>query len=388
MEEQQLCDFFNENQSVFSFPVKVTKGCSIHETLNQRFEGFLNALKQMPELSPCVDIAKKQITLIKLAYQNYYSGDIAAALRKMRTIINEIEKLSPYLMCNLEDLYIDSESKDWFRARKADRHPLTKADMRHIPASMRGKASNFRYSINGIPCLYIANSIYACWEELDRPCLEDFWVNRYLPIKSIKILNLSTTPDEIVNAHMSLKKVANKSLPFDEAVKGYMYVFALQCACSIVVEEENRASREEYVIPQLLMMQIAKHGIEGIMYFSTKFSMGSQVGASWISKNIAIPAFDLYDKEYSDKIKGMFAMSEPINVGLFKSQLIPRRYIPSEESPNLARTNAKIFVNNIVSIYRETMFYDCECELWQDYYWTGEDKQYYEAKPLIRRYDY
>lgn len=67
------------------------------------------------------------------------------------------------------------------------------------------------------------------------------------------------------------------------------------------------------------MCMIKQFGIDGIMYFTVR-DRGSFVShLSWISKNIAIPAFDSINEAYSKKIDQMFMMSEPLCFEDFKN---------------------------------------------------------------------
>jgi hypothetical protein len=55
---------------------------------------------------------------------------------------------------------------------------FTKGDLFHIPFQLRHKVTRQRYSIPGLPCLYLGGSLYICWEELRRPSFESIHVVR------------------------------------------------------------------------------------------------------------------------------------------------------------------------------------------------------------------
>lgn len=63
--------------------------------------------------------------------------------------------------------------------------------MLHLPFPMRGKTGNYRFSIPGIPSLYLGNSSYACWLELGRPAEYKFNVSPVVLDGSQKIFNLA-----------------------------------------------------------------------------------------------------------------------------------------------------------------------------------------------------
>src|SRR5205823_638449 len=59
----------------------------------------------------------------------------------------------------------------------AGRHQL--GDLFHIPFNSRHLITNQRYSFPGLPCLYLGQSLYVCWEELGRPDLNGVVISRF-----------------------------------------------------------------------------------------------------------------------------------------------------------------------------------------------------------------
>ena len=56
-----------------------------------------------------------------------------------------------------------------YKARVAESNYLFSQDeMFHIPYEKRNKIGNQRFSVSGLPCLYLGSSSYICWEELGR----------------------------------------------------------------------------------------------------------------------------------------------------------------------------------------------------------------------------
>lgn len=68
--------------------------------------------------------------------------------------------------------------------------PLPANQFFHIPFELRGKVKTQRYSIPGFPSLYIGTTAYVCWEELDRPNINDFQIVRLENIESIESIYL------------------------------------------------------------------------------------------------------------------------------------------------------------------------------------------------------
>jgi hypothetical protein len=249
--------------------------------------------------------------------------------------------------------------------------------MYHISYSNRAKIKNQRYSINGIPCLYLGKSIYACWEELKRPSLDSLWVSRYEPsdIMDMSILNLSVTAGDIINNYV----INEKLFPYNACIDSFFSAWILQSTCSVVVDDNgNRTFREEYVIPQLLMQNIKDEGLGGILYFSNQLNNAYSSGASWILKNLAVPAFDFKDCDngYSNKILDDFRISYPLNVGMYERNVLGQRpkIIPSKT--NLARTSAPLNISGAYNTcYSNTPFYRCEIELTRSLYYDDANNE-------------
>lgn len=62
--------------------------------------------------------------------------------------------------------------------------------MFHIPITMRRQVGTERYSIPGYPCLYLGNSIYVCWEEMNRPLMSSCWVSRLKNTEELELEEL------------------------------------------------------------------------------------------------------------------------------------------------------------------------------------------------------
>lgn len=283
-----------------TLPITTNSGKEVFKELNRKWNTFLSLLHSEKKLESCIEPAQFSIDKINKAKNLYYSGNFGQASECMYEVICHLQTCGcNHLISDLDSLYIDDEAKHWFRARKGTLFPFDKEDMKHVPVDKREIIGSNRYSFNGIPCLYLANSILTCWEELDRPTMESFWVSRFWPIKEIRVLNLSTTGYEIIYAKLNIKYVSQNPTEHENAVIEFFKTWVLQSACSVNVKDKgDRSFREEYIIPQLLMLNIQKFNVDGVMYFSTKtplsiddktIALNFQSGASWISKAIAYP---------------------------------------------------------------------------------------------------
>ena len=179
---EDLSDFFTKNRDILILPIEVEKSADTFKVLYSRWNKYFKLIKETEWLSDSLSIIKSCSRFIKNAVTSYFSGDL---LKANIAIKNLLKKMSnSQCICFLEDNYIDTEALHWFRARISDYTPLTSVDMKHIPFNKRSKITNQRYSINGIPCLYLGNSALVCWEELNRPTPDALWINRYMPVQA------------------------------------------------------------------------------------------------------------------------------------------------------------------------------------------------------------
>ena len=63
-------------------------------------------------------------------------------------------------------------------------------DMLHIPFNKRGVVDTQRFSISGLPCLYLSTTSFGTWLELGLPEAEYFQVSSFKIPKDLKVLNL------------------------------------------------------------------------------------------------------------------------------------------------------------------------------------------------------
>lgn len=72
-----------------------------------------------------------------------------------------------------------------------------RGDIFHVPFEKRRLVGNQRYSIAGLPCLYLGSSIWICWEELGRPPLDSVWVSRFRIVKQASVLDFQFPPHHV-----------------------------------------------------------------------------------------------------------------------------------------------------------------------------------------------
>ena len=164
-------------------------------------------------------------------------------------------------------------------------------DMIHIPLNKRSIVGSYRYSVPGIPCIYLAANSYVVWKEMNCPELSKLAVSS-ININDSEILNNKIIDLTIpVDSLYDFLEEAISSKSSDEVVK---YIIScikstpLIIACSVVCNvNSERKFKIEYLIPQLIMRNFADN-INGVAYRSNRIA-----SRGLYATNLAIPIVPL-----------------------------------------------------------------------------------------------
>jgi hypothetical protein len=158
-----------------------------------------------------------------------------------------------------------------YRVRRDSSDSLTREDLFHIPFEERYKVTTQRYSIPGVPCLYLGGSLYTCWAELGRPPFHELHVSAFWMATghTVSILDFSQRPKRLLAYYVTNGVVA--TIPENRALlTRYLILWPLIALCSIVVKHRHMPYKPEYIIPQMVLQWITQsHAIDGVCYFST-----------------------------------------------------------------------------------------------------------------------
>lgn len=191
-------------------------------------------------------------------------------------------------------------------------------DMFHIPLNLRKFTSTQRYSIPGIPCIYLAQNSYVVWKEMKMPRFDTLSISAFkITNNDLKMIDL-TYPFNVINDLITDPDEFKKEYerPNDTISAKYIIdnlsLYPLTVAVSIKCKEDNRKFKSEYVIPQLLMYAL-KNDIIGIAYHSNEIPTSNNMYAT----NLAIPIIDYNPGEIFGNVKKNIEVTEPINFDYF-----------------------------------------------------------------------
>lgn len=319
------------------------------------------------------DIIKFTVNIsykIKKIIQYYLESNYKCAIREMRKVLFYYESLDSEFINTLENgmkrcaynerEYTESKSiadsplySRFFKARFGEIiSDFTYKSMYHIPLSKRYLVKNYRFNMNGNPCLYLGTSSLCCFNELKGVPDYNFYLSSYQLSKELKFIYLNFSYFDYLKSFESDTKYLQERLSiktdefYQNQYKLCLYKFDLNNIKKNLKNEdelilflplliatsfkyknsENRIFREDYIFSQLLMNEVTRTDkVDGIFYFSCEtnsilMEVVDLYNPAILNTNVALPILKRIKKKYlpnylDDKIK----ISEPISFSYFKN---------------------------------------------------------------------
>lgn len=186
-------------------------------------------------------------------------------------------------------------------------------DFFHIPFEKRGLVSSQRYSINGLPCLYLGMSSYVCWEELGRPPFSSIYIAQMRSRDPMRrVLDIAHIPFFIGSWWLKLWEAdAPGRADWEAGAVARVVCWPLMAACSIRAMEASAAFKPEYIVPQLLLQWVTQSPeVYGIRYFSTKVGRPT---ALYLGANFVYPARTDGDVGHCADLRNLFDVTAPLS---------------------------------------------------------------------------
>lgn len=297
-------------------------------------------------IKPILPVVSKLSEDLNQATESFLRGHLSNAIRHFDKGMAEIKKhldnirvvhlvqSNNDIWTALQNISTDYGHSELYRVRKLseeDKKSPTPEMLFHVPFHKRHMVSASRFSLTGVPCLYLSSSqITAAWEAIHSKDAKDYVENVYYAEfnwntdNTPKLIELQVTP-------MSLRKLCstmtknNSPSEQDVTIKQYVQIFMqyvqsylacwpLQLACSIPVKYRGNEVKfnEEYIIPQLLMhwlqQQPYQGGFHGICYRTTRLHPAiEKVTPPKYILNYALPTKSIKDKGHCDKLLSFFS---------------------------------------------------------------------------------
>lgn len=385
---------------VFSLPKECEKDFEYKITLKKAVD---SVIKEYEKLINDVNKEKVQLVINEIncvhdmivsIFEKYFNGDILSSVNAMKVLIDKYEKILkvsirksfafnfklPNFNKGLDEIYL-------FKGRVSNdpyyEYPIN--EMHHIPLDKRELTTTQRYSIPGVPCLYLAYNSYIAWHEMKNPSLNTFCISAFeLLDLDRKILDLTYSYRQIfeyvkeryindsrtsifVNIEgVNIEIPAKEAFPYDSQYgldssddNSFLLLaslWPLLVSVSIHCKDKNRTFKSEYVISQLLMYCLGD--CIGIAYRSA--ALGDHHFLPGI--NLAIPIIKYKNDEKFGDVKDYIKLTDSINVQYF-NDFMYRTYKSPKDSDIKASFN-KLFLNiansntyDLRHCYKNSLFY-------------------------------
>lgn len=315
-----IIDFFNNDNMIL--PVK--RDTDSISFLRKRFDDYINNVDSLSVNGDDVSkfiygnkaVIEETCNKILESLELFFYGKISSSYLKSTEIF---EKLKPFLkeMVNKKD--IKKQLSCLYRMRVDSKNTFRREEMFHVPFEKRHILSTYRYSVQGTPCLYLSGSSYLCWEEFDRPNMDDVHVVRLEANENVKIIDFGWRPAYYASMIEHELKEGNTSHYGFKVAANYAICWPIIAACSLRVKEKDAKFKEEYIIPQHLTQWIIENNFcDGIRYFSTKLG-DEYFGSLGLEINYVFPAKTCASSGFCTKLKSLFKMTEVVSWKYLKS---------------------------------------------------------------------
>ncbi|UHA73278.1 hypothetical protein [Paenibacillus sp. 481] len=240
------------------------------------------------------------------AIGRYLEGFPEAAFNKLKCCTERIEGLNLNPLTNRSN----EPGLKLFKMRLgSSNRTYSSKDMFHIPFEERGLVKTNRYSIPGLPCVYLGSTPLTCWEEMGKPDLNTTHTSLFLPMETLSFFDISIPPTAMADHltyHVERSYGVKDLTEVYDMVRTYLILWPLIACCSIQVMNPNDTFKPEYIVSQLLLQWVQQSGkYDGVRYFSTKIDNYTHLNFQ-MYRNFAFPVKERKNKGHCDKLYAKF----------------------------------------------------------------------------------
>lgn len=265
-----------------------------------------------------LDVINNECNAILNALNLYYIGKTAESYKVFENCMLVLQEK--------QLLEIGSLSSNFYRIQTSANKNLPKGRLFHIPFEMREKVGTQRYSIPGLPCLYMADSIFVAWEELNRPNFDEIHVSRFsFETSDLRILYLNVNSKDLRK-----RCFVNEKTLYVSQLVNFLSCWPLLAACSLRVINRDAVFKEEYIVPQMvLQFVISNKGIDGVQFKSNRIIPNQHNVGSF--NNLVLPASSISETGYCKNLSSKVKMTQPISWSLLDISDPEKKFSKKEE---------------------------------------------------------
>lgn len=284
------------------------------DNLFQRYIEHVKAVNQKTVLGRVIATRLSTIqgacTALMQSLQNVVAGNRTPAYADLDMALNI---LGPHFnaLCPSGDMSVFVNPMYRFRSLDANK-TFERKDLFHIPFQLKNIIKEMRYSVGGLPCLYLGGSTHVCWKELGQPDINTISVSRYaaVPNTNLRVLNFGhrmpvlaayarTEPNRFLTANSENAFMAAQ-----------VACWPLVAICSIRVPDRSKPEQPEYLMPQLVLEWITQtRAFHGVRFFSTHYEEYMDNPKTYM--NYVFPASAIAPQNYCANLQSLFELTEP-----------------------------------------------------------------------------
>jgi hypothetical protein len=261
----------------------------------------------------CVPLMGQLCGLIEQALSEFYQG---TPHRAFATIDKCLTAVGPTHFTALRSPHDLSESLDFlYRVRTGKPEKMSKGQLFHIPFDLRHKVRQQRYSVPGLPSLYLGGSVYVCWEELQCPDVNSLHVSRVaaVPGSNLRVLDFGYRPAlmaAMIEHHQRAGRL-NGDGPLAQFIVAYCLFWPLLAASSVRVRYREEPFKPEYVVPNLILQWITNtRQFDGVRYFSMNVDVN--YNDPMACADFVFPAQTSAASGFCPRLAAAFHLSQPV----------------------------------------------------------------------------
>ena len=256
----------------------------------ERLSNRLNSYNSTISKSVYADVKSLCRTILE-CFDYAYSGNHTKAYENLNEWLVKLSYLKPFI----------AEGESFYRMRlREENKQFTYTDMMPIPDDKRYLVKTQRFSMPGLPCLYLGYHANACWEEMHRPPIGNCMISRYEVIRKFQVISLEIPTQDAFNADVDY----------------YLKIFPLIMACMVKVADYHDPYKSAYLIPQLIMEWLTTYNgatiqdLKGVRY--TSVHVNDQFGYPQEAfNNLALPVHGIKSPSFAKPLSDLFKLTEP-----------------------------------------------------------------------------
>jgi hypothetical protein len=308
--ESPLGRLVHNLSKIFPYPYQTEAGNDYKKSIKCNVYRFIKAIQEIEGEDDFISYLKENLpeferigsSLIQVI-DTYLSGDSSNAYTILDSTIS-----SDFMQQYWRKLRLKIDSNCYmFRARECigtiDKHE----EIFHIPFNQRHLVKNQRYSIAGVPCLYLGSSTFVCWLEMGKPDLNKLHFSCFLPVNNNRITVLDLTTSFALFLQNNSENLEGVELR--EYIEAAIATWVITQACSFKRRFKNANFNVEYIIPNLLLQWVKnnKDQVDGIRYPSTHYDFRPEPNLGY---NYVFPPQNSNGK-FCSHLSGLFKFTKP-----------------------------------------------------------------------------